>query len=240
MSLLFAVLIGYLGIIGSVKLMSGLCLLTPVVNTMMMFSAAQGYTEGFTEILSVAPAAWYVLAFSIICAVVGIVLLANGSARYFGKRRLELRKEYADLVKEYAFIRENEKSSSGVRPAADVLIEEDPAEIEGQLLTLRAHSIPNAISKVSKKSVFYLHRELVCKKYKCIDYAVNDETYILTFAGNKKALIKWVPDEKSIYVESSTKYLDEEFHELMLDVIKYLGKNMGSKFEVADNFAANR
>ena len=254
-SLLIAILIGYLGIIGSVKLMSFLCFLTPVANTWMMFSVAQGYAGGFIEMMRAAPVSWYVLTSSIICVIIGILLLANNNVQYFGKRRLELQKEYAEMIKERAFIYENEVAKSEIQTVNAVTTEEiietdtnlhiitekyNLDEFEGEHSPLRACSIPSAISKVNKKRIFDLHRDLVCKKYKCIDSEVDTETYILTFAGNKKALIKWIPEEKSIYIESGTNSFDEEFHELMLDVIEYLGKNMGSKFEITDQFVANR
>ena len=214
--------------------------------------------------MQVAPAAWYVLATSVSCAIIGILLLANGNVRYFGKRRLELQKEYAVLVKEYAYIREDEKVNSDIHTVEKVPVEEESEEeieeeimetdndsfvsaeeynldeFEGESSPLHARSIPSAISKVNKKSVFDLHRELVCKKYKCIDQAVDAETYVLTFAGNNKVLIKWIPEGKNIYIECSANHFDEEFHGLMLDVIKYLGKNMGSKFEITDRFGTNR
>lgn len=317
-SLLFALLIGFLGIIGSVKATAVLCLLTPVVNMLMLFSVAREFPGGFAGMLRLAPAAWYVLIVSAVCTVIGFVLLLNGKVRYFGKRRIELQKEYAALVRAYGAgldeedavaeweevpqenvsgmcgcaahqaqkdncieavnqrdvanqaydkkeageagtkgeknISSQRVTESNVDATEDIIENKTEAastmkvcscnklseldEFEGERSPLRAYSIPSAISKVNKKRVFDLQRDLVCKKYKCTDIEINPETHVLIFAGNKKTLIKWIPEEKRIYLESSTNNFDEDFHDLMFDVISYLGKNMGAKFEIMDSFKA--
>lgn len=100
--LLVAAAIGYSAMLGSVKLAGFLCLLAPVGNMGMMISAAETYSGGFTEMMRRAPTAWYILAVSIICGAVGIVLLVDKSAAAFGKRRKEIQKEYVAALKAYS------------------------------------------------------------------------------------------------------------------------------------------
>lgn len=94
-----ALCIGLIAVKGSVKLAGVLCLLTPVGNTTMMMIAARSYVGGFVEMMNTAPTAWYVLATSIICAIIGVWLLADKTIAAFGKRRKTLQKEYVLLLK---------------------------------------------------------------------------------------------------------------------------------------------
>lgn len=99
LGLFIALCIGLIAMTGGVRLAGVLCLMTPVGNATMMLIAAKSYAGGFVEMMHTAPTAWYVLATSIICAIVSVWLLVDKSIVAFGRRRKELQKEYATLLK---------------------------------------------------------------------------------------------------------------------------------------------
>lgn len=97
--LLTALCIAFLGMMGSVKLSGALCLLTPIGNIAMMMVSAQNYAGGFAGMMSAAPIAWYLLGASILSAIAGIGLLADKRIGAFGRRRKEIQREYASLLR---------------------------------------------------------------------------------------------------------------------------------------------
>ena len=290
--LLVPVCIGWVAMLGNVKLAGLLCLLTPAGNAMMIASAAKTYSGGFVEMLHRAPMTWYILAMSVICGAVGIALLIDSAAAAFGKRRKEIQKEYAAAVKAWAnearhkdevhsehqepeLVKPPEKQAAvqvqepirciplqeeAIQKAAvetlakESVVEKEPeedlrkakddsrqqaiaehmAELEKETLTLRASSIPNAVSKVGKQRFFDLYREMVCKEFGCCEEEVDSATYILVFPGDRLVRMKWLPEEKKIRLESNTKRYGAQFHALMLDVVSYLSKTMGVKFDITD------
>lgn len=108
------------------------------------------------------------------------------------------------------------------------------AELEAEPFTLVASSIPTAASKVSKQRFFDLFREMVCKQFSCREEEVDPATYILVFPENGLAFMRWLPEEKKICIESNTRRYGEQFHALMIEVVSYLSKHMGVKFDITD------
>lgn len=100
--LLTALCIAFLGMMGSVKLSGALCLLTPIGNMAMMMVSAQRYEGGFAEMMATAPIAWYLLGASVVCAIAGIGLLADKRIGTFGRRRKEIQREYASLLRAWS------------------------------------------------------------------------------------------------------------------------------------------
>lgn len=291
--LFVSVYIGWIAMLGDVKLAGVLCLLTPGGNTMAMMSAAKLYSGGFAEMLRRAPLAWYLLAMSVVCGAAGIALLTDRAIAAFGKRRKEIQKEYAAALKTWtndAKRNEEERTEyhqpeiekspkeqaaaykpdavryvplyeeARVHNDADEIADKKPttektpqepeeetkddlrrqrvtkylAELEEEPFTLMASSIPTALAKVNKQRFFDLFRQMVCKEFGCCEEKVDPTVYILVFPENQLALMQWVPEEKKICIKSNTRRYGVQFHALMLEVISYLSKNMGVKFDIMD------
>lgn len=291
--LFVSVCIGWVAMLGDVKLAGVLCLFTPVGNTVAMMSAAKLYSGGFAEMLRRTPLAWYILAMSVICGAVGMVLLIDRTTAVFGRRRKEIQKEYAaalkmwadetrhnqgkpveqhqpemeKLPKEQAADHEPDAAryvplyeETRVQNDAVEMIEKEAAtertsqeaeekakddlprqsaakhlaELEEEPFTLMASSIPTVIAKVNKQRFFDLFRQMVCKEFGCNEEKVDPTAYILVFPENQLALMQWIPEEKKICIKSNTKRYGAQFHTLMLEVISYLSKAMGEKFDITD------
>ena len=57
---------------------------------------------------------------------------------------------------------------------------------------------------------------------------------VLTFPTGGKLLLRWIQEEKCLYIESDTGRYGETFHKLALDAIAYMGKNLGAKMLITD------
>ena len=108
-SVLTVLCIAFLCLLGSVKLAGVLCMLTSISNVIMLFTSARNYTGGFTEMMTTAPIAWYLIGAAVLSVIVGLGLLLNKWVTAFSIRRKELQREYVALLRE----RETGRSSDG-------------------------------------------------------------------------------------------------------------------------------
>lgn len=107
-------------------------------------------------------------------------------------------------------------------------------EFKGEDSTLRAFSKVNMISKIPNKRFFDVQRELLCRKFGCSETEIDPATYVIAFPIEGKVLMRWLKEEKRLYMESDTKRYSMQFHKSALDAIAYVGKLIGSKLITTD------